>query len=551
MDDMQALSFFLFLVAILVYQNNILVASETREVNRENSKCDFKLHIFVLKSEYLCRVRSIRYSELQLKIWENLSNNRPIYECLATAATSKEQSLYLFYHKHGGWNLEDVAFKKIVMKFNGWAVNPMVFNTSTIKLSELVEVEHCEHDELEQDFHLYDYDSIQKGFTSFYTKIAQVLVDDGFDYSIHFGVSSGFFAWTCDNVWIFSANPENIGGTSFATLRCNSKNQKECLRLNFDFRTYEAAHVEFTFGFTKKNVHQALIEKRNSRRPKARHEALLLNGLHVPLLGLGTGLLDPVQKTLELSKDMGYALVDTAAIYENEKDVGIVFSNVSSRPLIQTKVWPTELGFKRTIRSVMISREELRMSVLDLVLLHWPRCYSEWNVDWMDCSNADPDSDGTLWFESWRALERVYAEGFVLAIGVSNFDVDLLKSAISDSISVVPMLIQNQFSVDHLDLDVVNICKRYGVFYQAYSVFRNDLPISMKSTLETYIRKSHNWKNVQDLRGFIIQLMLKNGIGFLTRSKNATHLKENYDKAENDVIIDCDLTEVARYLEHL
>merc|ERR1712150_250951 len=83
---------------------------------------------------------------------------------------------------------------------------------------------------------------------------------------------------------------------------------------------------------------------------------------------------------------------------------------------VVTKLWPTNLGFDRTLGSVRESLRKLRSNYIDMYLLHWPRCYDNWS--WMDCSSWD----GGTWQQSYKAMEKLYAEGVLVSIGVSNFN---------------------------------------------------------------------------------------------------------------------------------
>jgi len=204
--------------------------------------------------------------------------------------------------------------------------------------------------------------------------------------------------------------------------------------------------------------------------------------------------------------------------------------------LVETKVWPTELGYSRTIRSVMKSREQLNSSVIDIVLLHWPRCYGEWEVDWMDCSTADEDPHGELWLEGWRALERLYAEGFVLAVGVSNFNLGLLDDAFAHTQAVNPMIVQNALTLENMDQEVVYFCQANKIYYQAYGLFRQGFSENVANQVEKAMHKA-GWNDMADIRGFIIQSMVASKIGFLVRSQHESHLQENMAHYRAPVII--------------
>lgn len=136
----------------------------------------------------------------------------------------------------------------------------------------------------------------------------------------------------------------------------------------------------------------------------------LNNGVEMPQLGLGVFLVpaDEVVAPVRTAIEAGYRLIDTATLYGNEEGVGraIAESGVPRDELfVTTKVWNSDQGYDETLRAFDASVQLLRLDVLDLFLIHWPAPALDRYVD------------------TWRALERLYADGRVRAIGVSNFTV--------------------------------------------------------------------------------------------------------------------------------
>ena len=245
----------------------------------------------------------------------------------------------------------------------------------------------------------------------------------------------------------------------------------------------------------------------------------LHNGISIPLLGLGTGA-EARENIEEMVKEaihpeIGFRLLDTATAYENEDILGNIIGNLyleedekkiaihssfgsqgqESSTLgdyvlhdsifITTKIWYTELGYDRTLNAVLSSIDRLNVYYLDLVLLHWPRCYPA--LEWMDCDNNP--AAGNTWLQSWRALERLYSEGRVHAIGVSNFDLDYLKELESFA-SIKPMVVQNWMDPIARPWDVINYCKQNGILFQAYSPLR-----TLISFMRDYVNLSNEIRN--------------------------------------------------------
>lgn len=134
----------------------------------------------------------------------------------------------------------------------------------------------------------------------------------------------------------------------------------------------------------------------------------LNNGVAMPQLGFGVFQV-PAETAAEVvttALAAGYRSIDTAAIYRNEAGVGAALAD-SGLPreelFVTTKVWNSDQGYEETLRAFDTSAGLLGLDHLDLYLIHWPT----------------PERDRYL--DTWRALERLYAEGRVRAIGVSNF----------------------------------------------------------------------------------------------------------------------------------
>jgi methylglyoxal/glyoxal reductase len=139
----------------------------------------------------------------------------------------------------------------------------------------------------------------------------------------------------------------------------------------------------------------------------------LHNGVKIPLMALGTFRAvdnDAYEATLAAIR-MGYRHIDTAMIYRNEEQVGkaIKDSGVARDELfITTKLWPSDFGYDQAKAAFALSCQKLGLDYLDLYLIHWPKSYER---------NAS----------SWRALEDLYEEKRVRAIGVCNFKIHHLE----------------------------------------------------------------------------------------------------------------------------
>jgi diketogulonate reductase-like aldo/keto reductase len=149
--------------------------------------------------------------------------------------------------------------------------------------------------------------------------------------------------------------------------------------------------------------------------------------------------------------EIGYRHVDTAAYYQNEADVGRALkdSRVPRETVfITTKVWNQDQGYQSTLKAFDRSRKNLGLDVLDLYLVHWP-------------------VEGK-YLETWKALEKLYADGRTRAIGVSNFLGHHLESVMK-SFSVVPAVNQVEFHPLLVQPDLLAFDVRAGIRHEAWS----------------------------------------------------------------------------------
>jgi 2,5-diketo-D-gluconate reductase A len=154
----------------------------------------------------------------------------------------------------------------------------------------------------------------------------------------------------------------------------------------------------------------------------------LNNGVEIPQLGFGVFQVPPAQTAAAVTEalDAGYRHIDTAVIYDNEQPVGdaLAASGIPREELfVTTKVWNSDQGRDTTLRSFEESLSRLELDYLDLYLIHWPV----------------PGRD--RYVETWRALEELYRDGRIRAIGVSNFQPAHLERLASDA-EIVPAVNQ-------------------------------------------------------------------------------------------------------------
>lgn len=181
----------------------------------------------------------------------------------------------------------------------------------------------------------------------------------------------------------------------------------------------------------------------------------LHNGVEIPQLGLGVFQVpeDGTQALVEDALASGYRHIDTAAGYYNEDGVGAALK-VSGLPredvFVTTKLRNGDQGYDKALRAFDDSRTALGVDVVDLYLIHWPV----------------PSLD--LYVETWRAFEKLYADGAVRAIGVSNFLPDHLDRLVAAA-DVLPVVNQVEVHPTFQQADVLASTLGHGIAVEAYS----------------------------------------------------------------------------------
>lgn len=197
----------------------------------------------------------------------------------------------------------------------------------------------------------------------------------------------------------------------------------------------------------------------------------LNNGCRIPAVGFGTykttqGNTSDVLKTAILA---GYRYFDTASFYGNEEEIGSVIreSRIDRKEFVlASKVWKTEMGYENTRWAFEASRKRMQTDYLDLYLIHWPK------ADLQDEQWKQKLKD------TWRAMEELYEEGKIKAIGVSNCLPHHLE-VILESGNAVPAVNQLEIHPGYLQRDAVEFCRKHGILVQAWS------PLGRSRVLQT------------------------------------------------------------------
>lgn len=194
----------------------------------------------------------------------------------------------------------------------------------------------------------------------------------------------------------------------------------------------------------------------------------------MPVLGFGTmpsqwGLKADEQfiKTVECAIRVGYRNIDTAVVYFNEAEVGeairrSIHEGIVKREelFISTKLWNTDRGYDRTLKAFDASMSRLGLDYLDLYLIHTP-AVQRWHTDWAEIN-----------LSTWKAFERLYKEGRIKAIGVSNFLPHHLQP-LMEKAEICPMVNQIEVHPGFNSADTISFCKKNGIVIEAWGPFGN------------------------------------------------------------------------------
>ncbi len=248
----------------------------------------------------------------------------------------------------------------------------------------------------------------------------------------------------------------------------------------------------------------------------------LNNSLSMPALGLGVYLVTDVkecERSVDLALRAGYRLIDTAAIYGNERAVGrgIRSSGVPRDEIfLTTKIWPTHFGYERTTAAIAASLERLGTGYIDLLLLH----------------QAFGDYRG-----AWKALEEAVASGSVRSIGVSNFRVPDLEKLLADA-TIVPSVDQVERHPYFQQKELAGFLAKHGTVPEAWFPLGHGSTRLLSEPVFTELAHTYGKTPVQ----VVLRWHVQSGFVAIPKSTNPGHIEENID------IFDFELTpeEMAR-----
>ncbi|MHA2390539.1 MAG: aldo/keto reductase [Promethearchaeota archaeon] len=254
---------------------------------------------------------------------------------------------------------------------------------------------------------------------------------------------------------------------------------------------------------------------------------LLNNGVEIPFLGLGTYPLrgKEAYQAVLWALEIGYSLIDTASFYGNEKEIGNALKD-SPIPreeiFVTTKVWNSEQGYNNTLDAFENSLKRLQLEYIDLYLIHWPI--------------------SGLRNETWKALEKIYKEGNVRAIGVSNYTIRHLED-LSETSNSIPVVNQIEFSPFLFQKELMDYCQSKNIAVEAYT------PLTRGRRFNNEVLRSISHKYNKTPAQILIRWGLQHEFIEIPKSGSKEHLIENANVFDFK-IIDSDMSQLDVLNEH-
>ena len=242
----------------------------------------------------------------------------------------------------------------------------------------------------------------------------------------------------------------------------------------------------------------------------------LKNGVEIPLVGFGTYKLsgggsagDVVAEAVKV----GYRLIDCATAYGNEAGVGEGLERCGvdrGELFVASKVPNSERGYDTTVAAFRRSLADLRLDYLDLYLIHWPAS-PEVESDWASVNT-----------DTWRALEDLYREGLVRAIGVCNFQPSDLE-VLAEKARILPMVNQIEFNPGMQQRDCVDYCRARDIRIEAWS------PLGRGRIFDSEVLRDIARRHGKTVAQICLRWEVQQGVVTIPKSNHLERMRENID----------------------
>lgn len=239
----------------------------------------------------------------------------------------------------------------------------------------------------------------------------------------------------------------------------------------------------------------------------------LSNGIALPSIGFGTyrATEGNGEKVILDALETGYRYFDTASFYDNEAEIGNAVREygIGRKELfLCSKVWKSEMGYDNAKKAFDRSLDRLQTDYLDLYLIHWPKEKPD-SEDWKQKLQA-----------TWKAMEELYAQGKVRAIGLSNFLPHHIE-ALKETVKVRPMVNQLELHVGYMQEFAVRYCKENRIQLQAWS------PLGRRRMLEEPEVMKMAQKYGVTVAEFLLRFLLQDNIAVIPKASTKERMKAN------------------------
>jgi methylglyoxal/glyoxal reductase len=234
---------------------------------------------------------------------------------------------------------------------------------------------------------------------------------------------------------------------------------------------------------------------------------VLNNGVKMPMLGLGTYKArdwNELNNAIKEAVKIGYRHIDTASFYGNEEEIGLAIKECGvprEELFLTTKVWNSDQGYERTLKAFEESVKKLKTDYLDLYLIHWPQVLNE---------------------ETWKALEKLYKEGYTRAIGVCNFATSHLKDLMENA-EIMPVVNQIEFHPRLVQNELMEFCKKHNIHLEAWS------PLMRGMIFQFPLLQQLSQKYNRTIPQIVLRWDLQMEVVTIPKSTTLTRIKENAD----------------------
>ncbi|MCR5537024.1 MAG: aldo/keto reductase [Succinivibrio sp.] len=243
----------------------------------------------------------------------------------------------------------------------------------------------------------------------------------------------------------------------------------------------------------------------------------LVNGKAIPVLGFGTWQTPDgdtaISAVLQAFK-CGYRHIDTAAIYGNESSIGVALQRGMNELglkreelFVTSKLWNAMRGYEKTKQAFFKTLQDLKLDYLDLYLIHWP------------ANSRQYPNFAEINLSTWKAFEELYKDGYIKAIGVSNF-LEKHLSALVES-EIPPMVNQIEFHPGFRQEQVCSYCRKHQILIEAWG------PLGTGRMLDNPNLKAIAANYQKSVAQLCIRWCLQNGTVPLPKSVNAERIRAN------------------------